>query len=88
MLRISQIGVVNGKVIFKLEGSIAGPWVVEVRKVCEQFLSENRELHLDMAGVSFVDTNGTAAISSLKSRGVALENCSPFVEEQLKGPTS
>jgi hypothetical protein len=85
MLKISQAGTANGTVTLKLEGSIAGPWVAEVCMACERFLSEHKVLRLDMADVSFVDRNGSAAISGLKSRGVALENCPPFVEEQLKG---
>jgi ABC-type transporter Mla MlaB component len=84
MLRISEAGTVNKRVILKLEGRIAGPWVAEMLKACEQFLREHRTLQLDLADVSFLDQIGTAAISSLKLRGVFLENCSPFVTEQLK----
>ena len=85
MLKISQSETANETIILKLEGRIAGPWVAEVRKACEGFLNEGRALQLDLADVSFVDVTGTAAISNLKSRGVGLENCSPFVAEQLKG---
>ena len=85
MLKISQAGTPNETITLKLEGRIAGPWVAEVRKACEGFLNEGRALQLDLADVSFVDATGTAAITSLKSRGVGLENCSPFVAEQLKG---
>jgi ABC-type transporter Mla MlaB component len=85
MLKISQAGMANDIVTLKLEGRIAGPWVAEVRKACEAFLSEGRPLCLDLADVSFVDAAGTAAIASLTTRGVSLENCSPFVAEQLKG---
>lgn len=84
MLKISEAGTVNETVVLKLEGRIAGPWVAEVLNACERFLSEHRALKLDLADVSFLDRIGTAAISSLKSRGVSLENCSPFVVEQLK----
>ena len=85
MLKISQDGKADKIVTLKLEGRIAGPWVAEVRKACEGLLNEGRALQLDLADVSFVDVTGTAAISNLKSRGVGLENCSPFVAEQLKG---
>jgi len=84
MLRISEAGALNERVVLKLEGRIAGPWVAEVLDACEHFLREHRALQLDLAGVSFLDRTGTAAISRLKSRGVALENCSSFVVEQLK----
>jgi hypothetical protein len=37
-----------------------------------------------MAEVSYLDAEGVAALSGLKSRGVKLKNCSPFVEQQIK----
>ncbi len=68
-----------------LEGRMVGPWVTEVRKSCENFLQSGKELRLNLAGVSFIDSNGLALLSHFRARGVALLDCSPFVEEQLKG---
>jgi hypothetical protein len=39
-----------------------------------------------LTDVTFADASGLSALSSLKSRGVTITNCSPFVEEQLKSP--
>ncbi len=86
MLKISQAGKANHSVTLKLEGSVVGPWVGELRQVCELHLSEGRELKLDLSDVSFADASGLAALSSFKSRGVAVTKCSPFVAEQLKSP--
>lgn len=86
MLRISQVGKANHSVTLKLEGRVIGPWVVELRQVCELILSEDRKLKLDLADVTFADANGVAVLSHFKSRGVTFTNCSPFVEEQLKIP--
>jgi ABC-type transporter Mla MlaB component len=86
MLKISQAGKPNHSVTLKLEGRVVGPWVGELRQVCETHLTEQRSLKLDLADVTFVDASGVAALSSLKARGVAFTNCSPFVEEQLKSP--
>ena len=84
MLKISPAGTVNHSVTLKLEGRVVGPWVGELRQVCETLLTERRGLKLDLTNVSFADADGVAALSSLKSRGVTFANCSPFVEEQLK----
>jgi len=84
MLKISQTGKANQFVALKLEGRVVGPWVGELRQVCETLLAEGRALRLDLADVTFADTSGVAALSSFKSRGVTFTNCSPFVEEQLK----
>ena len=86
MLKISPAGTVNHSVTLKLEGRVVGPWVGELRQVCETLLTERRGLKLDLTDVSFADADGVAALSSLKSRGVTLTNCSPFVQEQLKWP--
>jgi ABC-type transporter Mla MlaB component len=86
MLKISQALKTNHSVTLKLEGRVVGPWVGELRQVCETFLTEGRRLKLDLADVIFADANGVAVLTRFKSRGVTLANCSPFVEEQLKSP--
>ena len=86
MLKISQAGQANHLVTLKLEGRVVGPWVGELRQVCEALLTEDRTLNLDLAEVTFADIDGVAVLASLKSRGVRLRNCSPFVQEQLKCP--
>jgi len=83
---ISEAGTANLSVTLKLEGRVVGPWVAELRQVCEKLLTEGRALKLDLADVTFADASGVAALSSFKSRGVTFINCSPFVEEQLKSP--
>ena len=84
MLKISQAGSLNHCVTLKLEGRIVGPWVTELRRVCELLLAEDRELKLDLADVSYVDGGGVAALTAFKSSGAKLTNCSPFVEQQIK----
>jgi len=75
-------------VTLKLEGRVVGEWVGELRQVCERLLTDGRSLKLDLADVTFADASGVAALSSFKARGVTFSNCSPFVEEQLKSPTT
>ena len=84
MLKISQTGTPNHSVTLKLEGRVVGPWVGELRRICEPLLAEDRALKLDLAEVSYVDEEGVIALNSFKSRGVKLKNCSPFVEQQIK----
>jgi hypothetical protein len=86
MLKISQTGTPNHSVTFKLEGRVVGPWVGELRRICEPLLDEDRALKLDLAEVSYVDKEGVIALNRFKSRGVELKNCSPFVEQQMKSP--
>jgi hypothetical protein len=84
MLKISQTGTRNHSVTLKLEGRVVGPWVGELRRICEPLLGEDGGLKLDLAEVSYVDEEGVIALNNLNSRGVKLKNCSPFVEQQIK----
>ena len=84
MLKISQVGKANHAVTLKLEGRVVGPWVGELRQVCETLLSEGRALKLDLADVTFADADGVAVLTGFKTRGVTLKDCSPFVDEQLR----
>jgi ABC-type transporter Mla MlaB component len=84
MLKISQVGPANHSVILKLEGRVVGPWVGELRQVCETLLTEGRTLKLDLTDVTFADADGVAVLTDFKTRGVTLKSCSPFVDEQLR----
>jgi anti-anti-sigma regulatory factor len=72
--------------VFKIEGSIAGNAVGELRRACEESLAENGDtaLVLDLADVSFLDHDGIELIHHLLRRNVVLTNYSPFVAELLK----
>lgn len=84
MLKISQVEPVNHAVILRLEGRVVGGWVATLRNSCEEVLNEGRSLKLDLSDVEFMDTQGVALLSSLRSRGVSLLECPPFAAEQLK----
>ncbi len=68
-----------------LEGQMVGPWVDEVRRTCEPFLTNGHPLTLDFSRVSFVDRAGVALCRRLKQGRATLRNCSPFVTEQIDG---
>ena len=84
MLRISSVENGNQTVTLKLEGSVAGPWVAEVKKVCDTLLTNGHSLKLDLGDVAFVDRAGVALFADLQLGGASLDCCSPFVAAQLK----
>jgi ABC-type transporter Mla MlaB component len=87
MLKISQTATPKPSVTLKLEGRVVGPWVAELRRICDPLMSEQSQLKLDLADVSYVDVDGVATLTDFQSRGVKLNNCSPFVEQQIKSFT-
>jgi anti-anti-sigma regulatory factor len=74
--------------VFRLAGRVAGLWVDELRRECNNLLSEGcgetSLLVLDLGDVSFVDDSGVALLGELAGPRVRLVNGSPFVREQLK----
>jgi ABC-type transporter Mla MlaB component len=88
MLMISEGQKANHSLTLQLEGRVVGPWVDELRKVCEPLLADEFTLTLDLAEVSFADKNGVKLLTSLSRRGVKLQRPTPFVAEQLKASAS
>jgi hypothetical protein len=93
MMRISHGTTADDKeaVLFRLEGQVSGPWIEELRRVCNETLGEcghgSQRLVLDLADVSFIDADGVALFRELTARRVILTNASLFVTEQLKEVT-
>jgi len=84
MLRISEIEFTGDAATLRLEGRAVGTLVAEVENACEQHLSKGHRLRLDLADLSFADRAAIALLQELRRRGVALTNCSPFLNEELK----
>ena len=70
----------------KLEGRIAEESVGLLASACQQLLIEQTDLRLDLAGVSFIDSNGINLLHSLPVHRVAFVNCSGFISQQLRWP--
>ena len=84
MLKILLVKTTDETPTLRLEGQVIGPWVEELKRLCEQILATGVKLSLDLSDVSFVDRDGVELFRSLRDRHVALLNCSGFVAEQLK----
>jgi STAS domain len=85
VLRIELLDRKDGTATLELAGRVVGPWVDELSRSCERILGVGGTLSVDLGGVSFVDRHGVEFLKALRTRAVALVNCSPFVAEQLKG---
>ena len=84
-MRIFQATDVDGSVVLRLEGKMRGQWVDELRHLSSEILhGPANRLVLDLAEVTFIDTDGLELLHELSSRHVRLNNCSLFVAHQLK----
>jgi len=85
MVKISSVERTGKVGTVRLEGRLVDMWVTEVRKYCDMVLSEQRELILDLTGVSFADRHGIELLQQLQAKSVRLVNCSPFLSGQIEG---
>lgn len=88
MLRISKMRPNGPTTTFRLEGQLVGPWVDELKRVCEPLIKHSCGFALDLTDVAFVDEGGVTALIDLYAQGAKLLNASPFVEAQLGGDSS
>jgi ABC-type transporter Mla MlaB component len=84
MVRISEIEVTGDAATLRLEGRVLKALVDDVKSACEEHLSKGYRLTLDLGDLSFADRDGIALLRELMQRGVALANCSPFLNQELK----
>jgi anti-anti-sigma regulatory factor len=84
MLKIVSEDLDGSATGLKLEGRVIGPWVEELRRICDEILAKNSRLTIDLSDVSFIDLEGVRLCRGLKERQVVLRNSSGFVAEQLK----
>jgi anti-anti-sigma regulatory factor len=72
-----------------LEGRLAGPWVEELNGYCRKMAEAHQRCTvIDLTGVTFIDANGKALLTSLWKQGAELRasGClTKCVVEQITG---
>ena len=73
-------------VVLKLEGSVKGPWVEELRKawLTSATMAAGEALRIDLAAVSFVDGRGRDLLLEMRREGANLDGNSSFVRHILE----
>jgi anti-anti-sigma regulatory factor len=66
----------DGVTSFMLEGRLVGPWVKELESCLHRALAAETRgaILVNLAGVSFVDSDGIELLTRMCSRGVRLES--------------
>jgi anti-anti-sigma regulatory factor len=86
MLKISQPETSGGTSTLRVEGTLSGAWVPELRASCDAILAEGRRVVLDLNGVVYVDRSGTELLETLRADSrVTLDRVSAFVAALLNG---
>jgi ABC-type transporter Mla MlaB component len=80
MLRITEQKNAEDDLVLILEGRLTGPWVELLRTQCATLTTAI----LDLRELSFADAAGLNLLAQLQRRQLHLQNCPPFLAEQLK----
>jgi RNA polymerase sigma-70 factor, ECF subfamily len=86
MLRITETVGSTGMVRFKVEGRLTGRNVSELAAVFDAAVQSGEPPAIDLAGLSYADAQGAAALTHLQGQGAVLIGASAFVVELLEGP--
>jgi hypothetical protein len=86
VLKITRVndGASDSIPTLKLEGKLLGPWVDELRRVCEERHAPPSGLRLNLSGVTFIDPAGIKLLGDLIRRGATVSECTGFVDELLR----
>ncbi len=85
VLRITQIERADRGTTLKLEGRLAGSWVMELRRIAETCLAKSQQVQLDLSEVTFADQAGVKLLQELVGRRVEVRGLSSIAAELLGG---
>jgi hypothetical protein len=74
-------------VLLKLEGSVKGPWVDELRKawLTSAKMADGEPISIDLDAVSFIDARGRELLLRMQREGIGLKGGSGFLRQVLEG---
>jgi anti-anti-sigma regulatory factor len=85
MLRITQSSPDEETVSLRLDGTLTATACGELEALCSEYQeSGGKIIHLDMAGVVFMNEEVAKRLVELRSNRLSIINCSPFVEMLLR----
>jgi anti-anti-sigma regulatory factor len=88
MLRLTRTSKPPHEVILLLEGQIVAQWVRLLEDECRELLSADRQILLDLSGVTYLDRQAARLLRELSDRSVRLINCPPLVDELVREDAS
>ncbi len=76
----------SDQAVLKLEGSVRGPWVEELRKawLTSAKMADGKPMTIDLGAVSFVDGGGRDLLLRMQRDGVVLSGGSNFLRHILE----
>ena len=83
MLRITQVREDGDTIHLKVEGRVIGDGVSELDRTCEDRLSRNQRIILDMSDVTYIDRQGVDALKRILGNNVQLTDSTLLLQALL-----
>lgn len=83
MLRITQVREDGDTIHLKVEGRVIGDGVSELDRTCEDSLSRNQRIILDMSDVTYIDRHGVDALKRILGNNVQLTDATLLLQALL-----
>jgi|CXWL01.1.fsa_nt_gi anti-anti-sigma regulatory factor len=83
MLRITQVREDGDTIHLKVEGRVIGDGVSELDRTCEDSLSRNQRIILDMSDVTYIDRQGVDALKRILGNNVQLTDATLLLQALL-----
>ena len=84
MLRILLINDSDRDETIRLEGSLHGPWVDELRKVLDSATARSSRIRLDLSALIYLDEDGRELLCGCLRRGAEVLACTRYVSAVLR----
>ncbi len=78
---ITRLAETASEVTLKVEGQVIGKWVSVLANECEGIICEGKDVSLDFAGVTYVNSSGIELLRDLRTRGLCVLNVPPLLED-------
>jgi anti-anti-sigma regulatory factor len=89
MIRITETYEDEKKVRLKIDGKIVDPCIWVLEKLCCHYIYEKeKEIILDLEGVTFIDEKGLHMLGGFKDNKIKSVNCSPFIRSLINSSIS
>jgi ABC-type transporter Mla MlaB component len=84
MLRVIRIVDTACGETIKLEGSLHGPWVEELRREYHSSVNQATCIRLDLSALTYLDEDGRVLLCEWMRRGAEITACSRYVSAVLE----
>ncbi len=84
MIKVTRVLSNESAVTLRVEGSVRGPDLEELRRECRDATADGTPLVVDLSGVSFMDAAGAEWMRQMRAQGARLTGCRGLVDQLLR----